>query len=230
MTRSDIRSEQLVFIHSALRPGCSQAQRLDGAEHLGPVEVTGWLFVIDGRARLVLDPGGRAVKGDLFRLSPRLFEEAEGYERSGAKVSKVSRVSLTFSGDRGPQPAILWQWEGPVDSNSMLASGDWKQFEPPWRPPWLTLAAWLIPPVLLGFFLLSVKSWRTSQLASDLAGFFFLILMTWPLMGGVMLSFASKRRERWAPLRYLAAVIYILWGVYALGMLVVGWMFRGFGS
>lgn len=123
--------KEWVFVYGTLRPGASNAHRMEGAEWSARAEVEGRLHVVDTYREFIypaLIPGGACrVVGDLFRVPDEVMaalDEFEGDEYERVLLQLVSVQGMEKSPDR-PSHAWVWVWKGGVEGMQQLPLGDW---------------------------------------------------------------------------------------------------------
>lgn len=117
--RSDTGSDG-VFVYGTLRPGASNAFRMEGAEWCGAGEVAGRLYRISWYPGWVRGSG--RVRGDVFRVGPELLAELDVFE--GPEYQRV-RVDVLLTESGGTLPVWAYEWTGPVEEAGRIVSGDW---------------------------------------------------------------------------------------------------------
>ncbi len=120
--------KELVFVYGTLRPGASNAWRMDGGRYVGTGRVRGKLYHIDWYPGLVLEDGSDEVVGELFEVDGallRALDVFEGASTEGTEKAEYRRARVQVEMDAETLEAWVWEWLGEKDESRRVVGGDW---------------------------------------------------------------------------------------------------------
>ncbi|WP_193214394.1 gamma-glutamylcyclotransferase family protein [Luteolibacter marinus] len=222
MTKSDNGSE-LVFVYGTLRRGGSNAFRMEGAEFVGEGFVRGYLYAISWYPGLVLDEGAGKVRGDVFKVGPKLLRELDEFEGlsagelQGGEYRRLKSEVLLGPGESCS--AWVFEWVAAVEPMKVIPSGDWLHFGASERVPWFTILT-ALPLVgagaCLGIRMPALEGILGQEVIRVLTLFF---LISSPAIGLMSAWIAERRREQMRWLRMTFSFLSCLILIFLFGFL-----------
>ncbi|MGE9268407.1 MAG: gamma-glutamylcyclotransferase family protein [Verrucomicrobiales bacterium] len=116
--------EFLVFVYGTLRPGASNAWRMERARWLGEARAHGRMVKVDWYPGVSFGGGGE-LRGDLYLVDAGLMADLDDFE--GSEYQKT-RISVRTP--EGEREAWAYEWLGSLADYEPVPDGDWLKVAP----------------------------------------------------------------------------------------------------
>ena len=199
-----------VFIYPGLNVGSIGDSSAEGVEYLGEASLEGRLIDLTSGHGLVFDDLAKEVRGHLFMMTRDVVRGLDRKQDVGELGFKRRMLPLTRCPSAEiPARAWSWEWTGKSDRREPVLT-------------WIGVAVALILPL----FLAGLGNGLLDPRGSLPAAMVFLFYGN-PFLGLIIMRAAGIRKERRRGLRGLFMVIFVIWGLFALGAFALG-MLIGF--
>jgi gamma-glutamylcyclotransferase (GGCT)/AIG2-like uncharacterized protein YtfP len=107
-----------LFVYGTLKAGGANAHRMEGCQHLGPAQLGGILYDIDGQHPALVLYGGKLVSGELWHCPWELLAELDAFE--GVQTGLFRRVGVRVRAQSGEELACWTYVAGPKLAHKLM--------------------------------------------------------------------------------------------------------------